>query len=53
MFNTISLIGVGYIGLPTGTLLASRKKKVIGVDINISMPSIPSTRAKCTSSSLS
>jgi UDP-N-acetyl-D-mannosaminuronic acid dehydrogenase len=34
MFNTISVIGVGYIGLPTGTLLASRKKKVIGVDIN-------------------
>jgi UDP-N-acetyl-D-mannosaminuronic acid dehydrogenase len=34
MFNTISLIGLGYIGLPTATLFASRKKKVIGVDIN-------------------
>lgn len=34
MFNTISMIGLGYIGLPTATLLASRKKKVIGVDVN-------------------
>ncbi|SFJ63383.1 nucleotide sugar dehydrogenase [Desulfomicrobium apsheronum] len=34
MFNTISMIGLGYIGLPTATLFASRKKKVIGVDIN-------------------
>jgi UDP-N-acetyl-D-mannosaminuronic acid dehydrogenase len=33
-FNTISMIGLGYIGLPTATLFASRKKKVIGVDIN-------------------
>jgi UDP-N-acetyl-D-mannosaminuronic acid dehydrogenase len=28
------MIGLGYIGLPTATLFASRKKKVIGVDIN-------------------
>jgi UDP-N-acetyl-D-mannosaminuronic acid dehydrogenase len=34
MFNTLSMIGLGYIGLPTATLFASRKKKVIGVDIN-------------------
>jgi UDP-N-acetyl-D-mannosaminuronic acid dehydrogenase len=34
MFNTISMIGLGYIGLPTATLFASRKKKVIGVDVN-------------------
>ena len=34
MFETISVIGLGYIGLPTATLFASRKKKVIGVDIN-------------------
>ncbi|WP_035065221.1 UDP-N-acetyl-D-mannosamine dehydrogenase [Nitratidesulfovibrio termitidis] len=34
MFTTISMIGLGYIGLPTATLFASRKKSVIGVDIN-------------------
>lgn len=34
MFNTISMIGLGYIGLPTATLFASRKKQVIGVDVN-------------------
>jgi UDP-N-acetyl-D-mannosaminuronic acid dehydrogenase len=34
MYQTISMIGLGYIGLPTATLFASRKKKVIGVDIN-------------------
>lgn len=34
MFNTLSMIGLGYIGLPTATLFASRKKKVIGVDVN-------------------
>lgn len=34
MFETIAMIGLGYIGLPTATLFASRKKKVIGVDIN-------------------
>ncbi|CAN7274808.1 UDP-N-acetyl-D-mannosamine dehydrogenase [Acidovorax sp. LjRoot66] len=34
MFDTISMIGLGYIGLPTATLFASRRKKVIGVDIN-------------------
>jgi len=34
MFNTISMIGLGYIGLPTATLFASRRKKVIGVDVS-------------------
>jgi UDP-N-acetyl-D-mannosaminuronic acid dehydrogenase len=34
VFNTISMIGLGYIGLPTATLFASRKKKVIGVDVS-------------------
>lgn len=33
-FETISVIGLGYIGLPTAAVFASRKKKVIGVDIN-------------------
>lgn len=32
--NTISIIGLGYIGLPTATVLASRKKRVIGVDVS-------------------
>lgn len=34
MFNTISMIGLGYIGLPTATMFASRKRKVIGVDVS-------------------
>jgi UDP-N-acetyl-D-mannosaminuronic acid dehydrogenase len=34
MLNTISIIGLGYIGLPTATVLASRKKRVIGVDVS-------------------
>jgi UDP-N-acetyl-D-mannosaminuronic acid dehydrogenase len=34
MFNTISIIGLGYIGLPTATLFASRKLRVIGVDVS-------------------
>lgn len=34
MFETLSMIGLGYIGLPTATLFASRRKTVIGVDVN-------------------
>ena len=34
MFEKISMIGLGYIGLPTATLFASRKKKVVGVDVS-------------------
>ncbi|WP_250147609.1 NAD(P)-binding domain-containing protein, partial [Escherichia coli] len=33
-FKTISVIGLGYIGLPTAAMFASKKKKVIGVDVN-------------------
>ena len=33
-FDTISVIGLGYIGLPTAAVFASQKKKVVGVDIN-------------------
>jgi UDP-N-acetyl-D-mannosaminuronic acid dehydrogenase len=33
-FETISVIGLGYIGLPTAAMFASRKIKVIGVDVN-------------------
>lgn len=33
-FNTICMIGLGYIGLPTAAVFASRKINVIGVDIN-------------------
>jgi UDP-N-acetyl-D-mannosaminuronic acid dehydrogenase len=35
MFNNISVIGLGYIGLPTAAMLASKKKNVVGVDKNI------------------
>jgi UDP-N-acetyl-D-mannosaminuronic acid dehydrogenase len=33
MYNTISMIGLGYIGLPTATLFASKNKQVIGIDV--------------------
>lgn len=33
-FETISVVGLGYIGLPTAAVFASRKKKVIGIDVN-------------------
>ncbi len=33
-FNSIAIIGLGYIGLPTAAVFASRKVKVIGVDVN-------------------
>ncbi len=33
-FETISVIGLGYIGLPTAAAFASRRKRVIGVDVN-------------------
>jgi len=32
--STVSVIGLGYIGLPTAAMFASRGVKVIGVDIN-------------------
>lgn len=33
-FETISVIGLGYIGLPTAAVFASKGKKVVGVDVN-------------------
>lgn len=33
-FKTISVIGLGYIGLPTAAVLASRKINVIGIDVD-------------------
>ena len=33
-FNTISIIGLGYIGLPTAAMFASKGINVIGVDVN-------------------
>ncbi len=33
-FKTISVIGLGYIGLPTAAMFAAQKKKVIGIDQN-------------------
>jgi len=33
-FKTISVIGLGYIGLPTAAVFASRKVRVIGVDVS-------------------
>jgi UDP-N-acetyl-D-mannosaminuronic acid dehydrogenase len=33
-FETISVIGLGYIGLPTAAAFAARRKKVVGVDVN-------------------
>lgn len=33
-FETIAVVGLGYIGLPTAAVFASRKKTVIGIDIN-------------------
>lgn len=32
--KTISVVGLGYIGLPAAAMFASRKVKVIGVDVN-------------------
>lgn len=34
LFQKISVIGLGYIGLPTAAIFASNGKKVLGVDIN-------------------
>jgi len=33
-FETVSVIGLGYIGLPTAAMFAAYGKKVIGVDVN-------------------
>src|SRR5262245_59426684 len=39
-FSTVSIIGLGYVGLPTAALVASRGISVIGVDAN---PKVVST----------
>lgn len=36
-FKTVSVIGLGYIGLPTSAVLASSGLKVIGVDIDLAV----------------
>ena len=36
-FNTISVIGLGYIGLPTAATFANHGKKVLGMDKNKSV----------------
>jgi UDP-N-acetyl-D-mannosaminuronic acid dehydrogenase len=33
-FEAISVVGLGYIGLPTAAAFAARRKRVIGVDVN-------------------
>ena len=33
-FKRVSVVGLGYIGLPTAAMFASRKLEVIGVDVN-------------------
>lgn len=33
-FETISVVGLGYIGLPTAAVIASNGIRVIGVDVN-------------------
>ncbi|PRY08071.1 UDP-N-acetyl-D-mannosamine dehydrogenase [Paraburkholderia sp. BL25I1N1] len=33
-FDVISIIGLGYIGLPTAAAFAARRKKVVGVDVS-------------------
>lgn len=33
-YETVSVIGLGYIGLPTAAMFAAVGKKVIGVDVN-------------------
>lgn len=35
-FESICVVGLGYIGLPTAAIVASRKKNVIGLDVNVS-----------------
>ena len=32
-FETVAVIGLGYVGLPTAAMFASRKTHVIGVDV--------------------
>ena len=36
-FNTISVIGLGYIGLPTASMFAAKGVNVVGVDVSVSV----------------
>jgi len=33
-FDKVCVVGLGYIGLPTAAIFASRKKRVVGLDVN-------------------
>jgi len=33
-FKRVSVVGLGYIGLPTAAIIASRGPRVIGVDVS-------------------
>ncbi|WP_417513670.1 UDP-N-acetyl-D-mannosamine dehydrogenase [Marinobacter sp.] len=33
-FSKISVVGLGYIGLPTAAVIASRKREVVGIDVS-------------------
>ena len=44
-FKKISVIGLGYIGLPTAAMFAARKISVVGVDVNEKAVSIINRRA--------
>lgn len=32
-FGTVAMVGIGYIGLPTAAVMASRGLRVIGIDV--------------------
>ena len=36
-FGKISVVGLGYIGLPTAAMFASRRIEVVGIDVNASV----------------
>ena len=40
-FEHISVIGLGYVGLPTAAVIANRGIKITGVDINASTVARP------------
>lgn len=42
-FKTISVIGLGYIGLPTAAMFASKQLKVVGIDVNPDIVNIINT----------
>ena len=46
-FQKVAVVGLGYIGLPTAAVIASRGIRVVGIDTN-EMWSRPSPRARST-----